>query len=283
MTDFFGFDLDSLEDHVDAQGRFRPPEKKVSANAPAPVQYACEACGGTKVFRSWSGRVVGKCNACRGRGYFVTSPQVRAKARADSASAKARRLEETQAAFREQYPEILPFLEDAARWSEFAQSLLGDYRGYGHLSEKQVDAVRRMIQKVEDRRAADAARKSEEHAEVDLAPIRQMFEAAVASGYKRPTYRAAGLEISRAPDTGRNPGALYVVSAESGEYLGKILGTSYTGKSATGLAAIAADPRGEAVRYGQRTGTCSCCGRTLTNHASIEAGIGPICASKWGL
>jgi hypothetical protein len=49
------------------------------------------------------------------------------------------------------------------------------------------------------------------------------------------------------------------------------------------LQVIAADPRGEAIRFGQRTGTCSCCGRELTKHASIEAGIGPICAQKWGL
>jgi hypothetical protein len=38
-----------------------------------------------------------------------------------------------------------------------------------------------------------------------------------------------------------------------------------------------------AVRYGRQTGRCSCCGRELTNKASIDAGIGPICASKWGL
>ena len=34
----------------------------------------------------------------------------------------------------------------------------------------------------------------------------------------------------------------------------------------------------EAKTYGRRTGTCCCCGATLTNAVSIEAGIGPICA-----
>lgn len=41
---------------------------------------------------------------------------------------------------------------------------------------------------------------------------------------------------------------------------------------------IAADPKGMAVAYGQRTGTCGVCARTLTKATSIEAGIGPICA-----
>jgi hypothetical protein len=110
-----------------------------------------------------------------------------------------------------------------------------------------------------------------------------MFETARNSGHKKPIYRAAGLVISRASDHGKNPGALYVKTAEGDEYLGKIIGTDYTGKPAPGLVAIAADPRGEAVRYGKRTGTCSCCGAELSNPKSIAAGIGPICATKWGL
>lgn len=37
----------------------------------------------------------------------------------------------------------------------------------------------------------------------------------------------------------------------------------------------------EAKAYGKATGTCCVCSRTLTVKASIEAGIGPICASKF--
>lgn len=37
-----------------------------------------------------------------------------------------------------------------------------------------------------------------------------------------------------------------------------------------------------AKRIGLLTGTCCVCGRSLTNEGSIEAGIGPICASKFG-
>jgi hypothetical protein len=37
----------------------------------------------------------------------------------------------------------------------------------------------------------------------------------------------------------------------------------------------------EAKEFGALYGTCCVCGRTLTNEESIEAGIGPICASKF--
>ena len=37
----------------------------------------------------------------------------------------------------------------------------------------------------------------------------------------------------------------------------------------------------EAREWGALYGTCCVCGRTLTNEASIEAGIGPVCASKF--
>lgn len=37
----------------------------------------------------------------------------------------------------------------------------------------------------------------------------------------------------------------------------------------------------DAKKFGALYGTCCVCGRTLTNEESIEAGIGPICASKF--
>lgn len=48
------------------------------------------------------------------------------------------------------------------------------------------------------------------------------------------------------------------------------------------LDALLADPSKAAVEYGHRTGSCCICGRTLTDPASIAAGIGPICAGKFG-
>lgn len=37
----------------------------------------------------------------------------------------------------------------------------------------------------------------------------------------------------------------------------------------------------QAKEFGALYGTCCACGQTLTNEASIEAGIGPVCASKF--
>lgn len=53
-------------------------------------------------------------------------------------------------------------------------------------------------------------------------------------------------------------------------------------RRATVLAGIAADPREAMLRYGREIGSCGHCGRTLTDEASREAGIGPVCAGKVG-
>lgn len=43
------------------------------------------------------------------------------------------------------------------------------------------------------------------------------------------------------------------------------------------LLAIETDPEAALAREGQATGTCGCCGRTLTDPVSVARGIGPIC------
>lgn len=51
--------------------------------------------------------------------------------------------------------------------------------------------------------------------------------------------------------------------------------------AATALELIAKDPKAAAVRYGIEIGRCGICHRRLTVKASREAGIGPICASRF--
>lgn len=48
------------------------------------------------------------------------------------------------------------------------------------------------------------------------------------------------------------------------------------------LSKIAEDPAGAARRYGQEIGSCAICGRTLTDEASREYGIGPVCRENTG-
>lgn len=48
------------------------------------------------------------------------------------------------------------------------------------------------------------------------------------------------------------------------------------------LGVFARNPLDSMVSYGRRTGTCSICARKLVDPVSIDRGIGPICASRYG-
>jgi hypothetical protein len=181
--------------------------------------------------------------------------------------------------FAEEHPEMWKDL--CAARNEFTASLHASLHRWGTLTQNQINAWYRGWEK---RQSAVA-----KGGEADLSRIREMFDTATASGFKKPCYRAEGLKITLAPATGRNAGALYVVEIDFDAYQGKVEGTTFRAVGGTSrdtlsrLQVIAANPMEAAVRYGRQTGRCSCCGRELTNKASIDAGIGPICASKWGL
>jgi len=248
-------------------------------------KFPCGQCAGTGNWRGGTNRNgEKKCFACRGTGFFKTDPRKLAQNRVAAKARKVKKAAAAAAAFDTANPEIAAFLKDASSWSDFAASLLAGGRKYGSLSEKQMNAAKSMMAKV----AANATKKKADTppaAEVDLTPIREMFERAFAKGHKRPTYRAEGLVISRAPDHGANAGALYVKAGE--DYQGKVIGTAFSKvrdtleTTAPALTVIANDPEAAAIRYGRLTGSCACCGRELTNAESIELGIGPICRAKW--
>lgn len=48
------------------------------------------------------------------------------------------------------------------------------------------------------------------------------------------------------------------------------------------LKAIAVDPEHASKLYGREIGSCGVCGRQLTDQASREVGIGPVCREKQG-
>lgn len=254
-------------------------------------KFPCEHCGGTG---RWTGgrnqRGESKCFPCGGRGWFRASAHDRSKARASRRASKGRKIEKAREAFEEQHPGLVAELAALTDWNDFARSLVEQIATKGALTDPQVTAARNMLAKVTQSRAEQARAKAEREKdapEVNLETIRGMFEAAASSGLKRPTYRAEGLVISRAPDHGKNVGCLYVRHGDI--YQGKItpnnkfLATREASpEAAPALQLIAANPMEAAVRYGRLTGSCACCGRALTNKASVEAGIGPICATKYG-
>jgi hypothetical protein len=127
-------------------------------------------------------------------------------------------------------------------------------------------------------------------AAIDVSAITVSFEAARANGIKTPKLRLADFIFSRAPDTGANAGSIYVKRsrAAGGDYLGKVTAGRFMpsrdcdGPTGEAIVAVASDPHNAAKAYGMRTGSCSCCGRELTNGLSIDLGIGPICRGKFG-
>ena len=119
-----------------------------------------------------------------------------------------------------------------------------------------------------------------------------VFEAAKSRGLKRLTLRLSGVNVK----PNRDLTTLWVTSQTETEegnygpqpkYLGKITPNRLDSRLADDVKAVlleaASDPLTAAVRYGKETGSCSCCGRDLTNAQSIELGIGPICREKFGL
>ena len=188
---------------------------------------------------------------------------------------------ENKAKFNEANPGLIEALKELASWNSFAASLVEQFSDRGSLSDKQTGAAVAMLMKVK----ANKANKPEAPS-VDLSNIVAIFDKAH-EAIKTPKFRFEDLVISRAPDAGANAGALYV--KVGGEYMGKVkegkfFGIRFTPEDTLSkLKQIAESPLSAAVAYGRRTGACACCGRELTVHASIERGIGPICAERFGL
>lgn len=258
--------------------------------AAARPTFPCGQCAGSGKWVGGSNRYGNSnCIACKGKGYFLSSREDRAKAAFDRRANKNKALEAGVAAFKVAHPAMYEELKSAHSIGEgnaFVLSLADQLFTRGGLTDNQTAAWYRGKAKLDVLKAEKAAAVAAAPL-IDLGPIRAMFETAVGSGYKRPTYRAEGLVINRAPDSGSNPGALYV-KTEDGDYKGKVVDVKFHGvRGSEGvvdlLAKIAVDPLAAALRYGQRTGTCACCGRKLTAHGSIDLGIGPICKEKFGL
>jgi hypothetical protein len=117
------------------------------------------------------------------------------------------------------------------------------------------------------------------------------FEAAKAKGAKRLTLRFSGINVKPSKDGA----SLWVTSQTEKEqgnygmqpkYLGKVTRKGCDSRLSDEIKEVimeaAKDPLTAAIRYGKVSGECSCCGRELTDPRSIEAGIGPICADKFG-
>lgn len=253
----------------------------------------CDAKGCSNgTFVSYSGRAVGPCFKCKGKGVltFKTSPEARAKARNANerkAEQKAQSLRENAQLWRETNRADWNWISDNRESFDFAESMAQSLQEYGALTDKQHAAVVRLREKAEARKA-EARQRAENAPVVNTALLEQAFANAQANGIKKPKLRLDAFKFSLAPAHGANAGAIYVTDAAADAYLGKIKDGKFmrvrdcSAEQEARVIAVMADPKAAAIAYGRRTGNCCICGRELTNAESIELGIGPICAGRMG-
>jgi hypothetical protein len=169
----------------------------------------------------------------------------------------------------------------------FARSLWQQSHDRG-LSAKQLAWAHKLSSELLEA-AAEPAQGSDQPSQFEA--LFEAFQAARSKGAKRLTLRLEGINLK----PNRELTALWVTSQTEKEmgdyglkpkYLGKVtlkgLDSRLSDEVKETLMAAANDPLNAAIRYGKVSGECSCCGRELTDPRSIERGIGPICADKFG-
>lgn len=277
--------LDDLFNNGAAPAPARTVTPPASYTEPTYFQ-PCRKCAGTGMTR-W-----GKCFACKGkRGKaYKTAPEVRQKQRAQAQARTEQKAKTALESFAAEHPAIAAWFDGST--FPFAVAMREAVEKYGDLTERQLAASYAAIEKLEAAKKAAADRKAAAPV-VDISAMTAAFQKKLADG-KRAKLMMARIEdretaiynFSPAKPDSKNPGAIYV--RRDNAYMGKIVGDKFhrvrecTPEIESAIVAMAADPKGAAIATGRLLGSCSCCGRTLTDQVSIDMGIGPICAGKYG-
>jgi hypothetical protein len=170
-----------------------------------------------------------------------------------------------------------------SRLNSFAINLGNQIATHGGLSIAQIEAVKRAIH--QDRQYELNVKTAQGVPVTGVAPIVECLQKAIDNGLKAPKIRLGKFAFNLAKPTGANPGAIYI--KESGEYLGKIMQgqlrllRQYQDRTDE-ILDVAKDPLNAAIAYGKEFGLCAMCGRDLSDPVSVERGIGPICADRFG-
>ena len=248
----------------------------------------CKKCSGTgRWVPSFGYGGVRRCFSCNGRGYheFKTPAVQRALNRERAAAKKERVAAEAIDSFKADFPAEYEWMVASAARFDFAQSMLDAVRKYGSLTERQLAAVQKCVAKAAER-VAERQQRADSAPSVSIEAIETAFSNAKGAGIQRPKLRLDTFVFSLAPDSGKNAGAIYV--KEDGQYLGKVMGGKLfavrdcSAEAQNRILAVASDPASAAVAYGKKFGSCAVCARTLSDPVSVERGIGPICAGRFG-
>lgn len=274
-----------------ARRDFRAPD--ASGAEDGMHRETCQKCGGTGNFRGYTGRLLGRCFACKGQGYklFKTSAEDRAHnretGRARKLAAQRAGVEQFAAEHAAEYAYLKAFMAAPQGGAGFLAAMWDAIYKFGSLTERQLAAVQKFMARSQERRAAAVSRaESAPSVAETINPLRESLLKAKASGLKYVRLTTPQFEFSLAKDSGKNPGCIYVKAGET--YLGKItpegrLQTSRDGGAREAeIVEVCKDPLAAAKLYGIQTGRCGCCGRELTDPESVAAGIGPVCAERYG-
>ena len=248
------------------------------ANGGEVTQFACPRCRGSGVWRGHSRSFT--CLKCRGTGKV-------SKGVAAAAKGKVTKQANRQAWMEEHAAEIAYINKRVEKGSTYYLGLKIRLDAHGSLFDSSIEGIRKDMAKDQEFFAKKKAEREAAAPVVEISAIEKLFATAVDNDVKRPIFRADGLEISKAPATGKNAGSLYV--KRNGEYAGKITDGKFhkvyaaPADTVDRLMAVAADPLKEAMAYGRKFGNCALCGRDLVDPVSIRAKVGPVCAPKWGL
>lgn len=176
-------------------------------------------------------------------------------------------------------PEIMQHVSKVD--SDFARSLTSQYEQRGSLSMKQVQCAVDMANREYNRgRTVDVSR---------------VFAALEGAHIRLARFNIDGHEVRLK----RNKTGTSYYALVNGDHVGSVLNTGEfrpgnaalwgrrpgdlnAAQVAEGMRAFGDDPIGTMVRYGIETGICGVCGRRLEDPASVEAGIGPVCAKRLG-
>lgn len=259
------------------------------------VQETCGDCRGSGVFYTYSGRSLGACRRCKGAGVleFARNAEQRAKARIQREQRANRKVEENWQAFAAEYPEPAAWILAKEGTFGFALSMHRAVQKYGYLTSGQASAVQRCMAQDEQRDRERAEREAARSASAAAGPAASQVQAD--PGLRLPKlfdimqrharFYAGELRISRQNGASLcwlRWGDLTVGKIEDARVRWFRAGSASVRERATAiLVEFEADPLAAAVKYGKESGRCCSCGRDLTDPASIDAGIGPICASKF--
>jgi hypothetical protein len=163
----------------------------------------------------------------------------------------------------------------------FAASLLAGFARYGSFTDRQRPHVERLAAR------GDVPAPTPAPVAAPSFPKLQAALARAGEALDKPTLRFEGLVLKGAGHYSPWFGTVSIFW--QGEYAGRIERDGrLTPKGRpdpallSRLAEIEIDPAAAAKADGHRMGSCSCCGRLLTDPVSVEAGIGPICAERFG-